>query len=138
MSKEAILVDLERCVGCWTCGMSCKIAHHLGVDEYRLSVRTIGSGGIDEPIGSFPDLYMSWMPTFSKKCTMCVDRKSEGKMPFCMQSCPAKAIIHGDIEDAESAISKKRIELLGRNYREIRLPAWESTRQPVYYYTKGV
>jgi Fe-S-cluster-containing dehydrogenase component len=114
------------------------MAHHLGVDEYRLSVRTIGSGGIDEPIGVFPDLHMSWMPIFSKKCTMCVDRKSEGKKSFCMMSCPARAIIHGDIDDPESSISKKRAELLGRSYREFTMPAWENTRQPVYYYTNGM
>lgn len=138
MSKEAILVDLERCTGCWTCAMSCKMAHHLSVDEYRLSVRTVGSGGIDEPIGVFPDLRMSWMPIFSSKCTMCVDRKSNGQMPFCMMSCPSKAIIHGDIDDAESALSKKRSELLSRNYRAVRLPVWEDTRQQVLYLTKGV
>lgn len=49
MSNEAILIDLDRCTGCWTCSMACKMAHHLDVDEYRVSVRTIGGGRIDEP-----------------------------------------------------------------------------------------
>lgn len=138
MPANAILVDLERCTGCWTCGMSCKMAHHLGTDEYRLSIRTIGGGGVDEPIGVFPDLYMSWMPIFSKKCTMCVDRKARGELPYCMMSCPSSAIIHGDFENPASSISKKRDELLSRNYREIRMPAWEDSRSSVFYYSKGI
>jgi Fe-S-cluster-containing dehydrogenase component len=66
---------------------------------------------------------------------MCGDRKSQGKLPFCMLSCPAHAIIHGNIEDPTSSIAQKRDELRSRNYRELTMPAWENTRQPVYYYT---
>lgn len=137
MAKEAILVDLERCVGCWTCAMSCKMAYDLDVDEYRCSVRTIGSGGIDEPIGTWPDLSMSWIPIFSGACTMCSNRKRRGEQAFCEMCCPTKAIIHGDIDDLDSSISKKRDELMNRSYREITMPAWEDSRQPVYYYKKS-
>ncbi|HAM16098.1 MAG TPA: (4Fe-4S)-binding protein, partial [Eggerthellaceae bacterium] len=39
-----MLVDLNRCVGCWTCSMACKMGNHLADDEYRITVRTNGSG----------------------------------------------------------------------------------------------
>ena len=44
---NAILVDVNRCTGCWTCSQACRAAYKLDVDEYRLFVRTIGGGGID-------------------------------------------------------------------------------------------
>ena len=39
MAKK-MLVNLGRCVGCWTCAMSCKMGNHLPDDEYRVAVRT--------------------------------------------------------------------------------------------------
>jgi len=135
--KNATLVDLERCTGCWTCGMSCKMAHHLDIDEYWLSTRTIGNGSLDEPIGVFPDLHMYWMPIYSKNCMRCTDRTSKGLLPFCMLCCPSKAITHGDLDDPESEISKKRDELISRGYRQIRLEPWENTRDNVFYFKKS-
>ena len=41
---NSILVNVNRCVGCWTCSMACKKAYGLGVDDYRMYVRTIGGG----------------------------------------------------------------------------------------------
>ncbi|MGI6032509.1 MAG: hypothetical protein ACOX69_03750 [Coriobacteriales bacterium] len=137
MTKQTILVDLGRCVGCWSCGMECKFAHHLEGDHYRLSVRTLGSGGIDEPTGTFPNLHMSWMPVFSTDCTLCGDRKAEGEPAYCQLACPAQAIIHGDLDDPESDVSKKHEELLARGYREVHLPEWENTRKEVIYMSEG-
>jgi Fe-S-cluster-containing dehydrogenase component len=112
------------------------MAHHLDVDEYRLSVRTIGNGGIDEPIGVFPNLHMNWMPIFSKKCTRCADRTSQGLLPYCVLCCPSKAITQGDLDDPQSAICQKRDELVFRGYRLIRLQPWENTRDDVLYFKK--
>lgn len=137
MANYKIVVDLGRCVGCWTCGMQCKMAHHLEGDDYRLSVRTLGSGGIDEPYGTFPNLRMSWMPVYSKACTLCADRLADGERPYCEEACPADALYHGDLDDPASDASKKRTELLSRGYREVTLPAWENTRKEVVYLTEG-
>ena len=40
MAKN-ILVNVNRCVGCWTCSLSCKQAYGLADDEYRVFVRTV-------------------------------------------------------------------------------------------------
>ena len=58
-----MLVDIDRCIGCWTCAMGCKVGNHLEDDEYRVEVETHGSGqGIDRPEGVYPDLHMWWQP----------------------------------------------------------------------------
>ncbi len=57
MAKK-MFVDIERCIGCWTCAMACKMCHDLADDEYRVTVRTNGSGaGIDRPEGPFAQAY---------------------------------------------------------------------------------
>lgn len=47
MAKKMI-VDLQRCVGCWSRSMACKVGNALPDDDFRIIVRTNGSGaGID-------------------------------------------------------------------------------------------
>ncbi|MEE8721934.1 MAG: hypothetical protein SOI38_02925 [Eggerthellaceae bacterium] len=137
MAGQTILVDLNRCVGCWSCAMACKMGNHLDVDEYRMSVRTLGSGGIDEPSGTFPDLHMSWLPVWSKKCTRCPDRQAEGDLPYCVLSCPAHALYLGDVDDPASEAGKKREELTARGFRAYELDEWEDTHANVLYLTPG-
>ena len=72
MAANDILVDLERCTGCWTCAFSCKFAHGLADDDWRVVARTLGSGeGIDKPAGTWGDLKMKWMPVWMTKCMRC-------------------------------------------------------------------
>ena len=59
---NAVLANVNRCVGCWTCSMACKVAFGLDEDEYRMHVRTIGGGGVDVPGGKWPNLYKKGMP----------------------------------------------------------------------------
>ena len=48
---KTILVNINRCTGCWTCSMACKMAHDLETEEFWEFVRTIGGGELDEPGG---------------------------------------------------------------------------------------
>jgi Fe-S-cluster-containing dehydrogenase component len=41
-----------------------------------------------------------------QKCTLCVHRIDEGKIPRCVLSCPSEAIRFGDLDDTKSEVSK--------------------------------
>ena len=38
MSRLALMIDLERCIGCKSCEVACKQEHGLGPGEYRNKV----------------------------------------------------------------------------------------------------
>ena len=137
MTKQVLLVDTNLCTGCWTCAMSCHVAHHLPETEYWCYVRTLGGGGIDEPAGDFGQQYMSWEPVYTRKCTQCKDRSDQGLLPHCVHNCPTGALMFGDIEDDASEISKRYQKLIARGYRVIPRLEWEQINPNVLYLSKG-
>jgi Fe-S-cluster-containing dehydrogenase component len=41
-----------------------------------------------------------------QKCTLCVHRLEEGKIPRCVLSCPSEALKFGDLDDPKSEVAK--------------------------------
>ena len=131
INEKTILVDLQRCIGCWTCSLACKVGNSLPDEEFWLTVRTQGSGeGIDRPAGTWPNLHMSWIPIWSQSCVKCPSRIAKGEKPYCVQSCPCGALTIG-----EAAAAKKE-ELRERGFRFFELPAWEKSKDNVLYAEK--
>lgn len=134
MAKNTILVNVNRCVGCWTCAMACKVGHKLDKDEWRVRVETLGGGnGPDDPAGTWPNLSIKWKPAYPKSCTMCGERQAEGLEPMCVFNCPAKALTFGDLDDPESAVSRRMEELRAKGFGFSEKPAWENTRDGIVY-----
>lgn len=132
-----MLVDLDRCVGCWTCAMGCKVGNHLPDDDFRIEVETHGSGkGIDRPEGVYPHLHMWWQPIYKKTCTFCAPRLAEGELPFCVIDCPTFALACGDDADPTSGFAQALQRVEGRGAKVFGLENDESKEGIVYATTR--
>lgn len=69
MTRNAIVVNLNRCIGCFGCEVACKQENDVPLGEYWNKVEIIG------PLGTFPKIKQYWLPTMCQQCTNapCVD-----------------------------------------------------------------
>ena len=56
MSRNCLIVDLDRCIGCHACEVACKNENGVALGEYWNRVIQVG------PHGTFPDLEQYWLP----------------------------------------------------------------------------
>lgn len=63
-----------------------------------------------------------------EKCDFCYHRVKKGKLPNCVEACPANARIFGDLNDPNSEVSR----ILGK-YRPLRLKEHIGTEPKVFY-----
>jgi len=73
-----VLVDEDKCVGCELCTFACP----YGARVMRKDGKVADS------------------------CNLCLDRIKAGEEPYCVATCPTKALIFGDLDDPESEISR--------------------------------
>lgn len=95
----AVLVEQDKCVGCRDCFEACP----YGAPQFAS----------DEPA------------TKMSKCTMCLDRLEDGKMPICVMSCPLRALDFGTLEE----ISAKYGDL-----RQLeQMPSPDATKPAIFF-----
>lgn len=72
-----------------------------------------------------------------EKCIFCEHRDLQGELPYCVEACPAKARIFGNLEDKNSEVSqlikKYKPSHLKNNKGEFLKPGEKGTRPNVYY-----
>ncbi len=104
LDNGIVIVEKDKCMGCKYCIMACPYGARYSVEEWE---------------SYFPEgLPLSPYEEFTKaafeeksgvgvatKCDFCLDRISEGKMPSCVDACPANARIFGDLDDPNSEVS---------------------------------
>jgi len=73
-----VLVDPEKCIGCGACIVSC-------------------------PYGA---RYFNPLTGAADKCTFCSHRIYTGRLPACVEACPTRARVFGDLNDPNSEIRK--------------------------------
>jgi tetrathionate reductase subunit B len=96
-----VLVDKHICIGCRYCMMACPYKARSFVHEDlhdQKSYAPRGKGTVES-------------------CTMCVHRVDRGDIPACAEACPEKAILFGDLNDANSAIAKRIAEVASTEIR---------------------
>ena len=76
MSEKILLIDVDKCVGCYACEIACKQEHDLQVGPRWCRVISIG------PRNVHGSLHLDSVPTI---CIQCAD-------PACASFCPVGAI----------------------------------------------
>lgn len=76
--EGAVVIDYDYCIGCGYCIQAC-------------------------PYGS---RFFNPKRKTADKCTLCYHRITKGKLPACVEVCPVKARIFGDLSDPHSEISR--------------------------------
>lgn len=79
--KYGLVIDLERCVGCHSCTIACKV-ENATERVSGIRVETIGGGRQDTPSGKYPDVAMHFLPIACMHC----------QEPRCQHACPKGAI----------------------------------------------
>ena len=112
-----VMMDWHRCIGCRYCMAACPYGSR--------------SFNYESPRQYLKEMTASY-PTRTKgvveKCTFCDERLVRGLKPACVESCPYKAMIFGDLNDKNSDV----VHILRNNFTIRRKP--ELSTQPEIYY----
>ena len=84
MTHKTLVIDLDRCIGCFACEMACKQENNVPLGVHYNKVLSIG------PMGKFPDLTQYFLPTVCQHC----------KDAPCVKVCPTGAMVSGDFSGA--------------------------------------
>ena len=99
-SDGLVLVNEDDCIGCGYCIVACPYDARFFNEEKRV---------VD-------------------KCTMCAHRVDAGRPPACVETCPSKVRVFGDLNDRESPLAR----LLATRRYEVKKP--QTGNDPHIYY----
>lgn len=104
-SSEALglMIDTDFCTGCHTCEVACKKEHNLPKGVFGIKIMQMGPFRIEDDNYEY-----RFAPIPGKLCDLCAERRSMDKTPLCVQSCQAKVMEWGTIEELSQKASQKR------------------------------
>lgn len=101
MSNGVVRVDAEKCIGCRSCMIAC---------PYNARFFNFGKTEpyyIEKAFSAYEVVRQKdFISGTVGKCDFCIDRVEAGLEPSCVQTCPAKARIFGNLDDPNSQVSK--------------------------------
>jgi molybdopterin-containing oxidoreductase family iron-sulfur binding subunit len=118
-----VTVDANKCIGCRYCQVACPYDVRQFVTSNTKEYYP-GKGLTPYEQAMSPQHQQSTV----EKCNFCQERLAEGKLPACVQTCPAKARFFGDLDDPNSEVAK----LIVANNAQPLKP--EAGTQPNVYY----
>jgi dimethyl sulfoxide reductase iron-sulfur subunit len=127
--EGVVLIDQQRCIGCRICLAMCPYDR-----------RFFNWGNPPQPPAA---MFMEYSPEHQTpalkgtvmKCDFCPDMARVGRLPYCAQGCPNKAIYYGDLEEDLATNGKdvvKLSEFISQN-AAYRLKEHLGTEPRVYY-----
>ena len=148
LSNGITMHNPKKCIGCRYCMINCPYGvisfNWKDPHSFWRSKQTVLKGGSSSPVEENAKVGGKIMPYYNpereettdgirakgvvEKCTFCDHRVKNGKLPRCVDSCPADARIFGDLDDPKSQVSK----LIGK-FKPTRLKESLGTKPSVYY-----
>ena len=83
--RWGMVVDQERCIGCWSCAVICKSENDVPLGMWWNRINTVGEA-VDTPFLEQGNLEMHWMPLACQHC----------ENPPCTKVCPVAATYKRD------------------------------------------
>ncbi|MFC1892725.1 4Fe-4S dicluster domain-containing protein [Chloroflexota bacterium] len=80
MSEKLLLIDVDKCVGCYACELACKQENKLPLESRWCVVNPVGPRRIQD------EMHLDFVPSV---CIQCAD-------PICSYFCPFDAIVKRD------------------------------------------
>ncbi len=80
MAQNTLVIDLDRCIGCFACEIACKNENNIPLGVYYNKVLTMG------PVGEFPKIKMHFLPSVCQNC----------REAPCVKVCPTGASYYTD------------------------------------------
>ena len=81
MSHYGMAIDLNRCIGCHTCSMACKMANNLPENVWWNRVATTDGYSMDSTVTEWPHGAIEFVPMSCQHC----------ENPACVKVCPVGA-----------------------------------------------
>lgn len=81
MTKLAIAINKERCVGCHTCANACKMQNNVPMGMLWNRILTEGVDTMDGAVGEYPNLTRTYLPVQCQHC----------ENAACLKVCPTGA-----------------------------------------------
>ncbi len=127
--EGVVLIDQARCIGCRMCMAACPYDRRFfnwGQPPIPTAAM-LAEYNIETQIPAIKGTVM--------KCTLCPDMARAGKLPYCVQGCPSKALYYGDLEEdiATNGIEVVKLSLFLSENSAYQLKAELGTKPRVYY-----
>lgn len=102
MTQKALYIDYEFCSGCHSCEVACRNEIACGIDDWGIKV-------LEDKPRQHADGTWHWdyIALPGELCDMCEARTEAGKLPACVQSCQAKCLEIGTIEECAAKLAAK-------------------------------
>jgi len=105
-----VVVDYNWCIGCRYCEAACP--YHARRFNWRKP--EVPAAGINPDQGYLSNRLRP--QGVMEKCTFCLHRTRQGRLPACLEACPTGARVFGNLADPESGIrwvlANKRVFIL--------------------------
>ena len=127
--QNAFVFDTQRCIGCQTCAIACRVENNVPNTVWWNRVLTVGGKEMDTPKGVFPNVTMSYLTLACQHC----------ENPACTKVCPVGATY----KDVETGIVRQdydkcigcRMCMAACPYTGVRTFNWEKPRYTLDFAT---